>query len=403
MKELVDVAERENRDLSTEEEVNWASADEAIKSLDKRISRQELLERTPASPERRLVAPGEHAILNNTKPGQARALPEYRDAFDKWVVYGKEPLDLEERKLLSLGAATANPNELRAIGVSNPTGAGYLVPTEYERTIMQNMLAFGGMRSVATVMTTDNGADLDMPTSDDTGNVGELLAESATATEQDVTVGVNVLKAFYYGSKVVRVTYELLQDSAFNVEGWLAGLLAERVARITNTHFTVGTGGNQPLGVVLSAAAGVAGVTGQSTSVAWDDLINLEHTIDPAYRRDARFMFHDNTLSYLRRLKDGEGRYIWQPGTTVGAPGSINGWPYVINQDVAQMAASAKSILFGNFRAYTIRDVRGFALIRLDELYALQRQVAFVGFSRHDGRLLHAGTVPVKTFANSAS
>ena len=132
-------------------------------------------------------------------------------------------------------------------------------------------------------------------------------------------------------------------------------------------------------------------------------MIRLEHTVDPAYRAGARYMFHDSTLSQLRRAKDGDGNYIWQPGTTAGAPGTVNGWPYTINQDMPVFAANATSILFGQLKNYIIRDVMGVSIIRLDELYALQGQVAFIGFNRCDGLLVHAGTNPVQAYVNGAT
>ncbi len=413
MKELVDGAERENRDLSTEEDQNWQRANTDISALDSRIERQLTLERTPAPPEEERRIPGrESPARENAGTGtgagagdqEARAAA-YRSAFEHYVRFGRGELDPEEHRLLRGGLMTQrlSVDEQRSIGTDSAVAAGYLVPDEYERTIRQNMLAFGGMREVATIMATDTGADLIMPTSDDTGNTGELLAEHGTVSAQDVNVGRLTLKAHMYSSKRVNVSWQLLQDAAFDLPAWLQRVLAERIARITNTHFTTGSGGNQPYGVTLQAATGVSGATGQTTICTWDDLINLEHKVDPAYRRNARYMFHDNTLSYLRRIKDGEGRYLWQPGATAGAPSSINGWPYTINQDIAQMAASAISVVFGDFSTYTIRDVRGFFLVRMDEVYAPQAEVAFIGFSRHDGLLLNTGTNPLQTYVNSAA
>lgn len=406
MKEIVDRAEAENRDLTGEESSNWDRANADITSLDARIERQLLLERTPATEaEQRRFAPGREAPAPGGNGGTTPAASpeEYREVFNRYVVYGRGELNADDQRLLRSGLTPLSDAERRALGVGNTVSAGYLVPNEYERNILQNMLAFGGMREAATIMPTDTGADLIMPTSDDTGNTGELLAEHASVTAQDVTVGRKILKAHMYSSKRVNVSFQLLQDSAFGIDTWLSELLAERIARITNTHFTTGSGSNQPTGVATEATSGAAGATGQTTTVTWDDLITLEHSIDPAYRRNARFMMADATLQYLRKVKDGEGRYLWQPGVTAGAPSLINGWPYAINQDVAAQAASAKSILFGDFKKYVIRDVRGFFLLRLDELYAESGQVAFIGFSRHDGMLLHAGTVPIKAYVNSAS
>ena len=398
-KQMNDSAEAENRDFTAEERTNWDAVNADMARMDERIKRQEALERTPApASEQRKI---EIATPQATKAG--RDSDEYRDAFATYLIHGREGLDLSERRLLSGHTDTLTAPELRAIGAYNQVGAGYLVPVEFERRIRQNMLAFGGMREASTVMSTNSGADLDMPTSDDTGNTGELLAEHATASEQDVTTGIKVLKAFKYSSKVVRVSLELLQDSAFDIQSWLSGLLAERLARIQNTHFTIGDGGNQPLGITRAAGTGITGAAGTATSVLWDDLIRLEHTVDPAYRAGARYMFHDSTLSQLRRAKDGDGNYIWQAGTQTGIPATVNGWPYTINQDMPVFAANAISILFGQLKNYIIRDVMGVSIIRLDELYALQGQVAFIGFNRCDGLLVHAGTNPVQAYVNGAT
>lgn len=392
MKEMLDLAEGENRDLTGEEEANWKKVNDDMNSMEARIERQERMERTPSRD------PDPKGILSKARtPQEVRATPEYAQAFRRYLAFQEEP---DDRALLRgqwMG-------EGRAMQINTPTAGGYFVPEGFARRIEEALLAFGGMRSVATIMPTDTGEDIHMPTSNDTTNTGEILAEGTQVSEQDATIGVRVLKAFMYSSKRLNVSLQLLQDSAFDIEGWLAGLLAIRIGRITNTHFTTGVGANQPSGIANDATLGVTGATGQTTSVTWDELIDLEHTVDPAYRSNARYMFRDATLQFLRKVKDGEGRYLWQPAQpTGGFPATVNGFPYTLNSDVAAMAASARSIFFGDLRKYIIRDVRGFALRRLEELRADYAQVVFLGFSRHDGVLLDAGTNPVKYYANAAS
>lgn len=397
MKAILDGAETENRNLTAEEDQNWAQANADLNALDQRITRQEQMERRPAKEAR------DNAILDGGDRPRATATPEYAKAFSTFLRAERQgDLDPESRSILRQGFVAS-----RAMGTNVPSAGGYLVPEGFVAKIEQALLIYGGMREVATVMSTADGGDLPMPTSDDTTNTGEILAENAAATEQDVTVGARILKAYMYSSKIIRASYQFLQDSGVDVEGWLAARIAERIGRITNTHFTTGTGANQPSGIAGDATTGVSAATGQTTTVTWDDLISLEHSIDPAYRAlGCRYMFHDATLQAVRKLKDGEGRYLWQPGQPAGgsiAPNTINGWPYSINQDVAQMAASAISIYFGHLQKYIIRDVRGLSVMRLEERYAEYLQVGFLGFSRHDGVLLDAGTHPVKTYVNSAS
>ena len=158
---------------------------------------------------------------------------------------------------------------------------------------------------------------------------------------------------------------------------------------------------------MLDSTSGKVGTTGQTTTVIYDDLIDLQHSIDPAYRPGAQFMFHDNSLKVIRKIKDSQNRPIFVPGYESGSPGgvpdSILGNGFQINQDMAQMAANAKSILFGALNKYKLRMVKDVTMLRLVERYADQLQVAFILFLRADGRLLDAGTNPVKYYQNSAT
>jgi len=389
MKEIADAAEAENRDLSAEEQANWDRADADIRALDARIERQELLERAPAS-ERQRDLPTERPGRNEPADAEERA-EQRRQAFRSWVRLGFAGMPDEQRGLM---AAMRAPAEERALGVGSAPAGGYLVPDEYRREIERAMSAFGGMREVATVFQTSNGADLLIPTTNDTSNTGELVGEQQAVTEQDVSVGQKVFRAYMYSSKEVKVSLELLQDSAFDVEGMLRNMFAERIGRITNTHFTTGSGADRPVGIVNDSVLGVtAAAVGAVTA---DELINQIYTVDRAYRANARWMCASNTLRDLRKLKDGDGRYIWQPGMSVGNPDTLFGYAYTINDDMPAMATGNRAILFGQLNKYLIRDVMGFRVIRLDERYAENGQVAFFAFMRTDGKLLDAGGNPVK-------
>jgi HK97 family phage major capsid protein len=172
---------------------------------------------------------------------------------------------------------------------------------------------------------------------------------------------------------------------------------------VTNNHFTVGTGSSNPNGVVVAATVGKTGTTGQTVSIVYADLVDLEHSVDPNYRQGAKWMMNDSSLKVLKKLVDTQGRPLWMPGLVTGAPDTILGYGFVINNDMATMATSGKSVLFGDFSKYIIRDVADVSLLRLDERFAEFHQVAFLAFSRHDGDLLDAGTHPIKYYANSAT
>jgi HK97 family phage major capsid protein len=200
----------------------------------------------------------------------------------------------------------------------------------------------------------------------------------------------------------------MLQDSAFDIESWLSRALAMRLGRAINAHFTNGSGGGtQPEGVITGAQSYGTTATGAGnvTGVTYDNLVNLIHSVDPSYRDNAEWMFHDSTLRAIKQLKDGQQRPLWQQDMALGERPTILGYPYVINQDVPVMAASAKSILFGDFSYYLIRDVQDIRLLRLDERYADFLQTGFLAFLRTDGLLANAGGTnsPVKYYANSAT
>lgn len=394
MKEIVELAEGENRDLSAEEESNWNTADEALRAFDKRIERQERLERQPAN-DNRSIRTVETATMDRRS---VRATPEYKKAWTRWLVFGNEGLLAEERSILQYGYSNFAV-EQRALSVGASTAGGYLAPDDFVAQIETAEAWFGGMREVAQIIRTENGNDLSYPMSNDTGNTGRIIGENATLTQTDPTFQLATLKAFMYSSDLVLLSYALLQDEAIGIEAYLADILAERLGRITNTHFTTGVGPNQPRGIVGGANTGVtAAATGAVTA---DEIIDLVHSLNIAYRRGRgaagpRWMFHDLTLREVRQLKDGVGNYMWRPGMSAGEPDTLYGYPYTINNDMPQMATGNTAFLFGQLNKYKIRDVRGIQLVRLDERYADQMSVGFFAFSRHDGMLINAGGNPVQ-------
>lgn len=318
------------------------------------------------------------------------------DIFDKWVRGGDKAMTAQDWA------------DVRAtMSTTTTTEGGYTVPTDVASSIIDVLKAYGGVRGAASVITTSQGNDINFPTSDGTSEVGELIAQNTTATAADPSFGVVTLTPYKFSSKVVAVPFELLQDSNADVVAFVAKRLGERLGRVTNTYFTTGTGTAQPKGVVTAAASGKVGTTGQTLTVISDDLIDLVHSVDPAYRAgNCKFMMHDSSLKVIRKLKDTAGRPIFLPGYDGlgGAMGdSLLGYQIVINQDVAVMAANAKSILFGDFSRYTIRDVMGMTLFRFeDSAYIKLGQIGFLAWMRTGGTLTDGGQ-PLKYYANSAT
>jgi HK97 family phage major capsid protein len=327
----------------------------------------------------------------------------YRTIFSRWMREGREGLSREERGVMQR-SFTALPNEARALAVGTGSAGGFTVPEDFYNRLVEAMAAAGGMRrSRAEIIRTASGADLPIPSDNDTANAASIVAENAQVSEQDVTFAQKVLGSYMYTSNIIRVSYQLLQDSAFDIEAWVARKFAMRFARGTNAHFTTGTGTGQPEGVVTGASEGKVGAGGQTTSIIYEDLVDLEHSVDPDYRENGELMFNDSTLKALKKLEDSQGRPLWLPGIAFRQPDTILGYPYIINQDMPVMAASAKSILFGDFSNYKIRDVLGMQMLRLEERYADYLQVGFLGFSRHDGALVDAGSAPIKYYQNAAT
>ena len=385
--------------FSAEDRATLDTMDDEIRSLSEDIER---LERASALDKRfeeinRSAVPEEPA---GSDAGESRDRG-YSEAFVGFLRNGMDGLEAEQRQILRQGFVASS--ELRAQGVATGAAGGFLVPEEFRRKIIEAMKFYGSVQSVAEVIETTTGADLPWPTNDDTANKGALLAENTAVTEQDLVIGEDTLKAHMYTSKLVRVSFQLLQDEAFGLEDFIERKLGERVGRIWNEHFTTGTGTNQPEGVQTNAVNGKTGAAGQTTSIVYDDLIDLEHSVDVAYRNErSRFMLHDLSLAKIRKLKDADNRPLWQPSLMAGAPSTINGREYVVNNDMPQMAANVKSVLFGDFFAgYVVRLVKEFLLLRLTERYAEFLQVGFLGFARADGQQQDAAAY--KAYVNAAT
>lgn len=290
-----------------------------------------------------------------------------------------------------------------AMSTTTTTEGGYTVPSEVAAMVVDAMKAYGGMRDVAEILTTEGGNALSFPTSDGTSEVGEIVAENGAATGADITFGTAAVNPYMYSSKKIALPWQLISDSAIDVVSFVTERLATRLARITNTHYTVGTGSSQPFGVIARASTGKTGTTGQTLTVIYDDLFDLKHSVNSAYRKGASWMMNDLSVSIVSKLKETTGRPIWEPAVTAGAPDMLLGYPVQTNDDVAVMAASAKSIAFGNFKKYVIRDVKGSQkMLRFDDsAFALNGQVGFCGWTRTGGNLLD--TAAVKVYINSAT
>lgn len=336
--------------------------------------------------------PGKHS-------GEVKALRSF-------LIGGISALSTEERNAM---AQRQSPDIRAAMSTTTTTEGGFTTALEYQKTLEEALKQFGGIRSVANVIRTATGTQMQFPTADATAEVGEIVGQNATATLGETVFGLTALDVYKYSSKRIALPFELLQDSFIDIEAYINAILAVRLGRITSAHFTTGTGTAQPRGVVTGAAAGKTGATGSTLAVSYDDLVDLEHSVDPAYRNNAGvgFMLHDTSLRTIRKLKDTQGRPIFVPGYEQGNPGGapdrLLGRPIYVAQEMPVMAANAKSVLFGDYKKYVIRDVADLTLFRMtDSAFTLSGQVGFVAFMRSGGNLIDAGGA-VKAYVNSAT
>lgn len=395
-KEILDKAQKEGRELNAEETKSFDAIHADIESLGKQVERIERQDRTEAELRASQGTRAGRADTDDNNTEDKKATEARESAFKRYLRVGMSGLNADEQRILS---------EHRDQSSGTNSAGGYAVAPAFGNRLVEALKAFGGMRKVATAISTDTGATMPFPTDNDTGTVGEILSENSSVNTADVTLGVVNIGAFMYSSKAIKVSLQLLQDFAFDLEGYLIRKLTQRIGRIQNTHFTVGTGSGQPNGLVTASTLGKTGASGQVASVIYNDLIDLIHSIDPSYREapNCGWMFRDSTLQAIKKLVDSQGHPLWQPDVRANEPDKLLGYPFVINQDVAAMAASAKSIVFGAMDNYLIRDVKDISVLRLNERYADSGQVGFIGWARADGNLLDAGTHPVKYYQNAAS
>lgn len=301
------------------------------------------------------------------------------------------------------------PDIRAAMSTTTNSEGGFTVAIEYMKSLEIALKLFGGMRAVASAIRTQSGAQMQFPTSDPTAEIGEIVGQNTAVTTGDTVFGNTALDVYKYSSKKIALPFELVQDAFIDLEAYVQAILAMRLGRIQNLHFTNGTGTGQPFGIVPRAALGKAGITGQTLSVIYDDLVDLEHSVDPLYRVQpgVGYMMHDSSVKVIRKIKDTQGRPIFVPGYEQGNPGGapdrLMGRSIHINQDMPVMAANAKSILFGQLSKYVVRDVMDLTLFRMtDSAFTLNGQVGFVGFMRSGGNLIDAGGAN-KYYQNSAT
>lgn len=377
-----------------------------IESIDNEIAREQRIANVAGA-----NGPSEEELRNrHTRTPGAHAVPN--SALRAFLFGGISALSQEQLTELRARQAGGDQNAAwnlpqAAMSTTTPAEGGFTVAPEFSQSLELAMRAYGAMLGEGTRVRTRSGAQMNVPAADPTAEEGEIVGQNVGAGSGDTTFTNITIDVYRYSSKKIAVPWELIQDSMFDIEAYLQDILAMRVGRIRGKHTTIGTGTNQPRGIAVGAGTGKTGATGQTTSVTYDDLVDLEHSVDPAYRGlpSVGFMMHDSSLARVRKLKDSQNRPIFVPGYEQGNPGGapdrLLNRRIVINQDMPVMAASAKSILFGAFAKYWHREVMDFTLFRFtDSAFTLNGQVGFCAFQRCGGNLVDVGG-GVKAYANS--
>lgn len=422
---LADKVGRENRDFTYEERKDWDRLNTEFDTLTRRIKGESAdPDQYGSAADRSAEVAGELGRRDALPPGLPvaganRGVPDSREqrreqaqalALQGWFRHqsGQSLTDDQSRACKRTGLHPARRSvdlilprrpeqfESRSLSATVGSSGAFTISTGFMGNLEKALKAFNGVRQVADVLRTDTGAEMSWPTVNDTTNKGRRLGENQPVTTKDPTFGQVIFRAYKYTSDLILAPAEWLEDTPAYMASELAAMLGERVGRIQEEEDTTGTGNGMPQGVAVAAAVGKT--AGGATAITGDDIIDLIHSVDPAYRNDPSFrlMFHDLILAAIRKVKDSQGRYLFEEGQN-GAPNKIKGVEYVINQNMPSSIASGnRTMLAGPFRKYKVRDVNRIRIRRFDERYGDTDQVGFVAFMRHDGRLLDAGAQPIK-------
>jgi HK97 family phage major capsid protein len=387
MKAILNTAEGEKRELTADENAKF---DALNAQAEAKLAEARRHEQVRDIEERGKTLAGK--IGGNDAAGAAGGAGEQRTDADAKAAEQRAELNRYLRGQI-------RGEEVRALSVG---GIGVVGDRPFYTQLVESMKAFAGvLEAGASVLTTSNGNPLIIGTSDDTGNTGQIVAEATTSTTAaDPTDGNKSLDVFKFDSKWIKVSTELLQDGAFDVEGHVNKVAGVRIGRALNTYTTTGSGTAQPKGFVTAASNGK--VAASTSAITYEELVDLFHSVDAAYRSKGVWQLNDLTLAAIRKLKDGDNRYIFSPGES-GQPGTILGKPYVTNNDMALLSAgvSSKVVAFGDFSTYFVRNVTQPWIVVAKELFAADGVVGYRIFSRHGGNLADVSAVKLLALAAS--
>jgi len=374
---IVDAAQKEGRSLNAEEKSKFDAMEADARGIKEQI---DVLERT-AEMKKELAA---NAEVREAAPKATR-----KGAFEKYLRNGMGSLNANERSMMAELRGTSTQ-----VAGTDSLG-GFLVPQDFSNELDIATLFTGEVERLAKKLNTAGGALLDYPTINDTATDAGLTNEAAAVTVQDMTFANAQLSAYNYASQV-RVSMQLLQDNAFDLNAFLAESMGERIARATNAAFTTGSGSSQPQGIITGATLG--NTAASATAIAADDILDLVHSLDPSYRNKPSFglMAHDNVIAAIRALGIGSSNDfpIFIPSMAAGEPDKLFGYNLYYNNDMASaITTGQKTLLAADFSKFVVRTAGGVQFVRLNERYMDELEVGYVAFARKDSKVLDTRAV----------
>jgi HK97 family phage major capsid protein len=368
-KAFLDSRRNENGLLSAEDTATYERMEQDVVDLGKeieRLERQAVLDLELSKPTSSPLFNTPNNTIGEEKKG--RASDEYKKAFWNTMRNNTTP---EIRNSLKIGTDSEG---------------GYLVPDEFEKTLVEGLLEENIFRKLATIINTSSG-DRKIPVVASKGNAS-WVDEEAPIPESDDSFGQISIGAFKLAT-IIKISEELLNDSVFNLESYIAKEFARRIGSAEEEAFLIGNGTGRPTGIFNdTGGAGVGTTASTQSTIKIDEVIDLFYSLKSPYRKKATFIMNDSTVKEIRKLKDGNGQYIWQPSITAGEPDTILNRPVKTSSYVPGLAAGAKPIAFGDFSYYWIADRQGRSFQRLNELYAVTGQIGFKASQRVDGKLI---------------
>lgn len=358
----------DNREMTAEERSNWNKLIADVAAVDEDI----------ATEERFLEMEKRNSKTQEPKKEEQREV-EAR-AFAKFLM-GQSLSDAEQRAL--------QPEQRE--GITAGVSGAALVPSVISNIIEKALGNGTEFLSAIDMFSTTGGGDMTIPTINDTDSRAKIVAAYEKGEKGQKAFGSLTFKAYTYRTPIIPISYEMLQDSAFNMEQEIAKLLSEQFSKGLNYDFTNGSAGSEIKGIVAEATAVNAG----GADINFDNLMDLESALKAGYLQNAKWMFNRATKAALMKIKDNNDQYIWQPGVANQAPATILGHEYVINDDMPNIAAGATPIIFGDLKKFRFRNVRNYTAVRFNELLGEFLAVGFMGFGRADAKLVDAGTHPI--------